>query len=104
MPGCCLALAACDLSPLRSQGGGQSASHFDAQTAEYDRQLKAAGEQTEANERAMKRQLALLERSEKQGDRMDALIVKWEEQAKRCDAILSRWEQQAAPPAPPKEQ
>jgi len=98
----CIALTACDSSPSRSPTASSQQSQFDAQTAEYDRQMKAGAERAQEADRMLKRQIALIELSEQQAQRMMALTTKWEEQAKRYDAILSRWEQQPIPSSPPK--
>jgi hypothetical protein len=98
LPLLCAALAGCDLSSGRSQG--TSNSQFDAQTAEYDRQLKISDQQAEEADRLLKRQMAQMDISERDAKRMDALLKKWEEQAKRYDAILTKWEGQPVPFAP----
>jgi hypothetical protein len=98
----CVTLTACDLSSWRQQRVSAQQSQFDAQTVEYERQLKLGAERAQEADRMLKRQMAIIELSEQQAQRMLALTTKWEEQAKRYDAILSRWEQQPAPSAPQK--
>jgi hypothetical protein len=100
LPLLCVALTACDPSAGPPQGTSSAQAQYDAQSAEYDRQLKASEQQAQEADRILKRQVAILELSERDAKRMDALLQKWEEQSKRYDAILTKWEQQPSPSAP----
>ena len=78
---------------------GTSNSQWDAQTAEYERQMKVGADQLKRSEEMYDRDEVLLKKHEKSAERMDALITKWEQQTERFDRVLEQWEKIGASPS-----
>ena len=76
-----------------------TSSQWEAQYAEYDRQMKVGAEQLKRSEEMYDRDEVLLKKQEKLEERMDALMSKWEKQTERFDRVLDQWEKIGASPA-----
>ena len=76
-----------------------SNSQWEAQNAEYDRQMKAGADQLKRAEEMYDRDEVLMKKQEKLEERMDALLTKWEKQTERFDRVLDQWEKMGASPA-----
>ena len=71
-------------------------SQWEAQNAEYDRQMKVGADQLKRVEEMYDRDEVLLKKQEKLEERMDALMTRWEKQTERFDRVLDQWEKMGA--------